>query len=225
VFAPGDPEAIETKEARASEAEFWRRNRLSRLYPSDGQTPDQATLAQKTPCHKEKLLKILFEPFLDNQPVRRIAGKTRALQHGLERVKHEGKSPQICCQVAQDVMPKQVKATIEARGLQIAIHTTARQPDYISITDIAKYKSDAPDDVIKNWMRNRETIEFLGLWEQFNNPDFKPVEFDGFRKSAGRLDTRHVRRTIKSLNDFYSLRLLMLQSRAEALRQPHGLDN
>ncbi|MDR3358613.1 MAG: KilA-N domain-containing protein [Desulfovibrio sp.] len=46
--------------------------------------------------------------------------------------------------------------------------------------------SDAPDDVVKNWMRNRELIEFLGLWEQLNNPDFKPVEFDVFRKSAGR---------------------------------------
>lgn len=47
------------------------------------------------------------------------------------------------------------------------------------------YKSDAPDDVIKNWMRNRDTIEFLGLWEQLNNPEFKPVEFDGFRTQAG----------------------------------------
>ena len=55
----------------------------------------------------------------------------------------------------------------------------------IYITDIAKYKSDAPDDVIKNWMRNRDTIEFLGLWEQLNNPEFKPVEFDGFRSAAG----------------------------------------
>jgi hypothetical protein len=51
---------------------------------------------------------------------------------------------------------------------------------------MAKYKSDAPDDVIKNWMRNRESLEFLGLWEELHNPDFKPVEFDGFRKEAGR---------------------------------------
>ena len=83
-------------------------------------------------------------------------------------------------------MPKPINATIEAKGLQIAVYTKAKQTDYISITDIAKYKSDAPDDVVKNWMRNRETIEFLGLWEHLNNPDFKPVEFDGFRKSAGR---------------------------------------
>ena len=52
-------------------------------------------------------------------------------------------------------------------------------------TDIAKYKSDDPNDVIRNWMRNRDTIEFLGLWEQLNNPNFKPVEFDGFKNQAG----------------------------------------
>ena len=57
--------------------------------------------------------------------------------------------------------------------------------EYISLTDIAKYKSEAPNDVIKNWMRNRETLEFLGLWESLHNPDFKPVEFDGFRNEAG----------------------------------------
>ena len=83
-------------------------------------------------------------------------------------------------------MSKQIKASIEAQGFQIAVQATVREPDYISITDIARYKSDAPDDVVKNWMRNRETIEFLGLWEQLNNPNFKPVEFDGFKKDAGR---------------------------------------
>lgn len=83
-------------------------------------------------------------------------------------------------------MVKQIKTTLQAKGLQIAVHTATNQADYISLTDIAKYKSDAPDDVVKNWMRNRETIEFLGLWEQLNNPGFKPVEFDGFRAAAGR---------------------------------------
>lgn len=58
--------------------------------------------------------------------------------------------------------------------------------DYISLTDIAKSKNpDEPNDLIRNWLRNRNTIEFLGLWEQLNNPNFKPVEFDGFRKEAG----------------------------------------
>lgn len=66
--------------------------------------------------------------------------------------------------------------------------TTSRlhEDDYICITDIAKYKDDADaNDIIRNWLRNRNTIEFLGIWEQLNNPDFKPVEFDGFKKEAG----------------------------------------
>ena len=57
--------------------------------------------------------------------------------------------------------------------------------DYISITDIAKYKSDDPAAVIGNWMRNRNTIEFLGVWENLYNPLFKPTEFEGFKKEAG----------------------------------------
>ena len=58
--------------------------------------------------------------------------------------------------------------------------------DYISLTDIAKYKdSQEANEIIRNWLRNRNTIEFLGLWEQLNNFDFKPVEFDGFKKEAG----------------------------------------
>ena len=58
--------------------------------------------------------------------------------------------------------------------------------EYICITDIAKYKNDKrSDDLIRNWLRNRNTIEFLGIWEQLNNPNFNPVEFDGFKKEAG----------------------------------------
>jgi hypothetical protein len=58
--------------------------------------------------------------------------------------------------------------------------------DYISITDIAKYKNpDAPRDIIKNWMRNKNTIELLGLWERIHNPEFKQVEFDLFLSEAG----------------------------------------
>lgn len=58
--------------------------------------------------------------------------------------------------------------------------------EYICITDIARFKSgDRTDIVIGNWLRNRNTIEFLGIWEQLNNPDFKPIEFDGFKKQAG----------------------------------------
>lgn len=57
--------------------------------------------------------------------------------------------------------------------------------DYISITDIAKHKTDDTSSTIGNWMRNRNTIEFLGLWETLYNPNFKPLEFEGFKKEAG----------------------------------------
>lgn len=60
------------------------------------------------------------------------------------------------------------------------------EDDYICLTDIARYQEpERTDHVIQNWMRNRNTIEFLGIWEQLNNPDFKPLEFEGFRKQAG----------------------------------------
>lgn len=80
---------------------------------------------------------------------------------------------------------KKAKATIHASGKEIAIISSGNEYDYISLTDIARYKSDEPSAVIQNWMRNKDTIEFLGLWEQLNNPDFKPVEFEGFRNEAG----------------------------------------
>ena len=57
--------------------------------------------------------------------------------------------------------------------------------DYISLTDIARFKTDDPSAVIGNWLRNRNTIEYLGIWEQLNNPNFKPLEFEGFKKEAG----------------------------------------
>ena len=57
--------------------------------------------------------------------------------------------------------------------------------DYISLTDIARYKTDDPNAAIGNWMRNRNTIEYLGIWEALYNPNFKPLEFEGFRKQAG----------------------------------------
>ena len=57
--------------------------------------------------------------------------------------------------------------------------------DYISLTDLASHKSDDPNTVIGNWLRNRNTIEFLGIWESLYNPNFKPLEFEGFRRQAG----------------------------------------
>ena len=80
---------------------------------------------------------------------------------------------------------KVVKETIHAKGMDINIYTTDFQNEFISLTDIAKYKSDDPNAVIQNWMRNRDVLEFLGLWESLNNSDFNPLEFEGFRNQAG----------------------------------------
>ena len=83
-------------------------------------------------------------------------------------------------------MSKAKKEIIEAKGFAIQIYTEDFKNDYISLTDIAKYKNVyEPKDVVKNWLRVRDTIEFLGLWETIHNPNFKGVEFDSFRKEAG----------------------------------------
>lgn len=82
-------------------------------------------------------------------------------------------------------MSKIQKSTIEVQGTAITVlnHTIGA---YISLTDIAKHKEpDRSDHVIQNWMRNRNTIDFLGVWERLNNADFKPLEFEGFRNRAG----------------------------------------
>jgi hypothetical protein len=74
---------------------------------------------------------------------------------------------------------------IEVKGVTIAI-LSASSKDFISLTDIAKYKNlERSDYVLQNWMRNRSTIEFMGLWERFNNPIFNSIEFDGIKNSAG----------------------------------------
>ncbi|MBR5194005.1 MAG: KilA-N domain-containing protein [Bacteroidaceae bacterium] len=62
---------------------------------------------------------------------------------------------------------------------------SVNENDYISLTDIARHKSEAPTAVIGNWMRNRNTIEYLGIWESLYNPQFNPLEFEGFRREAG----------------------------------------
>lgn len=82
-------------------------------------------------------------------------------------------------------MAKIIKDTIHANGIDIGIYTTDFENEFISLTDIARYKSDEPKDVIKNWMRSKDTLEFLGLWEQLHNSTFKGVEFDTFRNQAG----------------------------------------
>lgn len=76
-------------------------------------------------------------------------------------------------------------STIIVKQISVNVFQTEEQ-EYISLTDIAALKNtQAPKDVVKNWLRNRSTIEFLGLWEQINNPDFKGVEFDSFLFEAG----------------------------------------
>lgn len=74
---------------------------------------------------------------------------------------------------------------IEVLDTRVTISRMAAE-DYISLTDIARHRdSDRSDDLIRNWVRNRNTLEFLGIWEQIHNPDFNSVEFDGFRMQAG----------------------------------------
>ena len=73
----------------------------------------------------------------------------------------------------------------EVQGTAITI-LTQKEDDYLSLTDIARYKNDdRSDDLVRNWLRNRNTIEFLGVWEQIYNPDFNPLEFEGIRRQAG----------------------------------------
>lgn len=68
----------------------------------------------------------------------------------------------------------------------LAQSVSINKDDYISLTDIAKYKENSEaNEIIRNWLRNRNTIEFLGIWEHLYNPNFKPVEFDRFRKESG----------------------------------------
>ena len=79
-----------------------------------------------------------------------------------------------------------MESKITANNIDIAVISKPNEEDYISLTDIARYKNpEFPADVVKNWLRVRSTIEFLGLWEQLNNPNFKLVEFDQFKTEAG----------------------------------------
>jgi hypothetical protein len=83
-------------------------------------------------------------------------------------------------------MTKSQKDTINVQGTEIALLSKANIKDYICITDIAKHRNRIePFSIINNWMRNRSTIEFIGIWEQINNPNFKPLEFDRFKTDAG----------------------------------------
>jgi hypothetical protein len=74
---------------------------------------------------------------------------------------------------------------IIVQGVEIVFYEENKN-DYISLTDIARHKdSKHTDTIIQNWIRNRNTVELLGFWEIMNNPNFKPLEFEGFRNQAG----------------------------------------
>ena len=73
---------------------------------------------------------------------------------------------------------------VEIKGIEINFFKI-NSSDFISLTDIARYKDKKKtDQVIQNWLRTKSTVEFLGLWERINNPNFKPLEFEGFKKIA-----------------------------------------
>ena len=91
-----------------------------------------------------------------------------------------------------------VKDTIHAQGIEIGIYTTDFENEFISLTDIARYRSADPRITIHTWLRGRDIVEFLGLWESLHNPDFKRSEFDTFKSEAG---TNAFTFSIKEWND------------------------
>ena len=78
------------------------------------------------------------------------------------------------------------KDTINVKGTEIVVFKRELE-DYISLTDIAKTRDvDNPSQIISLWLRTFSTIEYLGLWEMLNNPDFKPHIYEGFKKESAR---------------------------------------
>jgi len=78
------------------------------------------------------------------------------------------------------------KDTIHAAGFDVAIYTENYRDEFISLTDMAKYRNeDDPRFIIQNWMRNKDTIEFLAVWESLHNPNFNRVQFEAVRNEAG----------------------------------------
>jgi len=81
---------------------------------------------------------------------------------------------------------KVMKGKIQAKGMEITVLSVGSPDDFISLTDIARYKNpEEPNAVVANWLRTRNTIEYLGIWEQLYNPDFNPLDFEGFKNEAG----------------------------------------
>ena len=80
---------------------------------------------------------------------------------------------------------KTFKETIYAQGMKISVYTSDFENEFISLTDIARYRSSDPRITIHSWLRGRDVVDFLGLWECLHNQDFKRFEFDTFKKNAG----------------------------------------
>ena len=95
-------------------------------------------------------------------------------------------------------MATTIKETIHANGIDISVYTNDFKSEYISLTDIARYRSSDPRITIHSWLRSRDIVEFLGLWECLHNPDFKRTDFDTFKKDAG---TNAYTFSIKEWND------------------------
>ena len=96
------------------------------------------------------------------------------------------------------------KRKVNVKGTEIVVFSKEKE-DYISLTDIAKYKdSERTNYIVQNWMRSRSTIEFIGLWELLHNPDFKGIEFDAFKLNKIAIDQMKVliaNRSIKKLKE------------------------
>lgn len=82
-------------------------------------------------------------------------------------------------------MPPKKNSTVSAKGLEIRTILTTENNDYLSLTDIARYRSERPAVTIEHWLRLYNTIEYLGIWEQLHNPNFKVSDFGDFRNQAG----------------------------------------
>lgn len=79
-----------------------------------------------------------------------------------------------------------IKDMIHANGIDISVYSEDLQNDYISLTDIAqKREGEYPGYVIQNWLRNKSTVSFVGLWESIHNPNFNCLEFDAIKREAG----------------------------------------
>ena len=110
-------------------------------------------------------------------------------------------------------MSPTLKETIHANGIDISVYTNDFKNEFISLTDIARYRSSDPRITIHSWLRSRDIVEFLGLWESLHNPDFKRTEFDTFKKDAG------TNANLESYNAILIEQNLSQRKRLELLRE------